>query len=203
MSGKMICHADLATILLRPGRRERRRETFWASSWSAASAASSRSGGSWRPRRTSAPRPCRALVARPDRANRGHVRPARTCLRLPDLRDAPLPERRDRPGDHASAVLLRALEPITEFASASGPGRLCRGPGDRPPPERPRPHQGELVVAEPDRPAPAIEIVARPRVGVDYAGEWAEQAASLLHRRQSVHLESLIAEPGGTPCGWD
>ncbi len=79
------------------------------------------------------------------------------------------------PGEHASAVLLRALEPITELASASGPGRLCRALAiDR----RLNGHdltKGELVVAEPVAPTPSDEVVARPRVGVDYAGEWASK----------------------------
>ena len=79
------------------------------------------------------------------------------------------------PGEHASAVLLRALEPVTEFASASGPGRLCRALAiDR----RLNGHdltKGELVVSEPTAPAPSIEFVARPRVGVDYSGEWASK----------------------------
>jgi DNA-3-methyladenine glycosylase len=79
------------------------------------------------------------------------------------------------PGNHASAVLLRALEPVLNLDSgASGPGRLCRVMNiDR----LLNGHDlvaGELVVAEPDDPA-TLEIVARPRVGVDYSGEWAEK----------------------------
>jgi len=80
------------------------------------------------------------------------------------------------PGDHASAVLLRALEPVSNIdTSASGPGRLCRALGiDR----RWNGHDlttGELVLAEPANLAGHFEIEARPRVGVDYSGEWAHK----------------------------
>ena len=34
---------------------------------------------------------------------------------------------------------------------------------------------GELVLAEPVEPIDSFEIVARPRVGVDYSGEWAHK----------------------------
>jgi DNA-3-methyladenine glycosylase len=84
------------------------------------------------------------------------------------------------PGGHASAVLLRALEPVSNIdASASGPGRLCRALSiDR--------HlnghdltQGSLILAEEDEPA-SFEIITRPRVGVDYAREWAEKPLRFL-----------------------
>ena len=77
------------------------------------------------------------------------------------------------PGEHASAVLIRALEPVENIeGSTKGPGLLCRALaidrtcngldllGDT------------LFFAKPRRPPP-IEVVAGPRVGVDYAGEWA------------------------------
>ncbi len=78
------------------------------------------------------------------------------------------------PGDHASAVLIRALEPVGNVSvTASGPGRLCRALQiDR----RLNGHdltQGELVVAQAEGFPKSLEIVARARVGVDYAGEWA------------------------------
>jgi DNA-3-methyladenine glycosylase len=57
--------------------------------------------------------------------------------------------------------------------SASGPGRLCRALDiDR----RLNGHdltRGELVVAESEGDLEPFDVVARPRVGVDYAGEWA------------------------------
>ena len=74
-----------------------------------------------------------------------------------------------------AAILLRALEPVANLpVNASGPGRLCKAMGID------RSHYGhdlcsdDFFVAEPAEPA-AMTIVARPRVGVDYAGEWAHK----------------------------
>jgi DNA-3-methyladenine glycosylase len=79
------------------------------------------------------------------------------------------------PGDHASAVLLRALEPVENLEAASGPGRLCRAMQiDR----RLNGHDltgGELFLAEPAELREPFQIADRPRVGVDYAGEWANR----------------------------
>jgi DNA-3-methyladenine glycosylase len=80
------------------------------------------------------------------------------------------------PGEHASAVLLRALEPVSNIdTSASGPGRLCRALDiDR----RWNGHDlttGDLVLAEPADLDGRFEIETRPRVGVDYSGEWAHK----------------------------
>jgi DNA-3-methyladenine glycosylase len=76
---------------------------------------------------------------------------------------------------HASAVLLRALEPVSGIALPThGPGLLCKAMGI----DRARNAQDllsrELFIAEEPRdPAPAI--VKRPRIGVDYAGHWARR----------------------------
>jgi DNA-3-methyladenine glycosylase len=81
------------------------------------------------------------------------------------------------PGSLASAVLLRALEPVLNLeALASGPGRLCRALEIDRGLNGHNLASGELIVTEPAEPAAPFEIVARPRVGVDYAGEWAERA---------------------------
>jgi DNA-3-methyladenine glycosylase len=78
--------------------------------------------------------------------------------------------------DHASAVLIRALEPVSGIeGGTNGPGLLCRALGIN------RSHNGldltseDLFVAEADR-LNSLEIVSRPRIGVDYAGEWAAKA---------------------------
>jgi DNA-3-methyladenine glycosylase len=81
---------------------------------------------------------------------------------------------------HASAVLFRALEPVRNIeGNTRGPGLLCKALEiDR----RLYGHDmtgGELVIAEPEHPEP-IEVVARPRVGVDYAQEWAEKPLRFL-----------------------
>jgi len=76
----------------------------------------------------------------------------------------------------ASAVLLRALEPVRGVELRSnGPGLLCRAMGiDR----RLNGHDllsAEFHIEEPPQPQPRIAIVRRPRIGVDYAGRWARR----------------------------
>jgi DNA-3-methyladenine glycosylase len=76
---------------------------------------------------------------------------------------------------HASAVLLRALEPVKNIATRTqGPGLLCKAMGiDR----RRNAHDlagDELYIAAPPKGA-SFSIVKRPRIGVDYAGHWARR----------------------------
>lgn len=95
---------------------------------------------------------------------------------------------------HASAVLIRALEPIegielmerrrktSELRNlASGPGKLClalaidkalNGLDMR----------GDVLYVE-DRGEPPPKIVATPRIGVDYAGKWKDKPWRFLIRR--------------------
>ncbi|MDG3002200.1 DNA-3-methyladenine glycosylase [Paludisphaera mucosa] len=78
------------------------------------------------------------------------------------------------PGGHASAVLVRALEPISGIDEATnGPGKLCRALKID---LRLYGHDlsgGELTVMRPKgRPEP-FTIATSPRIGVDYAKEWA------------------------------
>lgn len=75
----------------------------------------------------------------------------------------------------ASAVLLRALEPVRGIESRTqGPGLLCRAMGvDR----RMNGHDllsDDFYVADDGYPA-RVSIVKRPRIGVDYAGHWARR----------------------------
>lgn len=76
---------------------------------------------------------------------------------------------------HGSAVLLRALEPVQNLnENTRGPGRLCKAMGIN------LEHYGhdlcsnDLFIAQPTL-TESIDIVERPRVGVDYAGEWAHK----------------------------
>lgn len=76
---------------------------------------------------------------------------------------------------HASAVLLRALEPVKHLEGRTqGPGLLCRAM------QLDRLHNGvdllgdELYVAG-RAPHERFSIVRRPRIGVDYAGHWARR----------------------------
>lgn len=80
-----------------------------------------------------------------------------------------------QPEGHASAVLLRALEPVKHVEGRTqGPGLLCKAMGldGR--------HHGhdllsdDLFVRPPDE-EPPIRIEKRPRIGVDYAGHWARR----------------------------
>jgi DNA-3-methyladenine glycosylase len=74
---------------------------------------------------------------------------------------------------HASAVLLRAVEPVRGIGGRTqGPGLLCKAMEiDK------RLHGHDLLskdfcIVDPLEDAP-IHIVRRPRIGVDYAGRWA------------------------------
>ena len=78
------------------------------------------------------------------------------------------------PEGHAAAVLIRAVEPVAHVAGkTSGPALLCKALGID---LRQNGHDlvtPDLCFAATDCPGP-VEVVARPRVGVQYAGEWAE-----------------------------
>jgi len=77
------------------------------------------------------------------------------------------------PDGHAAAVLLRALEPVQELIQKTrGPGLLCRAMGiDK--------HLNGYDLTSDDffiasnQKKEAFETVARPRIGVAYAGPWA------------------------------
>jgi DNA-3-methyladenine glycosylase len=76
------------------------------------------------------------------------------------------------PEGHPAAVLIRALEPLAGIdAPTNGPGRLCRALGLG------RLDNGADLTAGPlyftAGPAPTGAVVAGPRVGVGYAGDWA------------------------------
>jgi len=84
------------------------------------------------------------------------------------------------PEGHASAVLIRALEPIRNIAgSTKGPGLLCRAMGvDR----SLYGHDllsADFFITRPEREEP-FAIATRPRIGVDYAGEWAAKPLRFL-----------------------
>jgi len=75
----------------------------------------------------------------------------------------------------ASAVLLRALEPVKNLeTSAKGPGLLCKAMHVD---KRLNGHDlesDELHIVDPEDHA-RIVIVKRPRIGVDYAKHWARR----------------------------
>lgn len=75
------------------------------------------------------------------------------------------------PEGHGAAVLIRALEPVSNITGrTSGPGLLCKALGvDR------RLNGADLLgdrlyIADGD--GEEVSITKRPRIGVDYAGAW-------------------------------
>lgn len=91
---------------------------------------------------------------------------------------------------HGAAVLLRALEPVRNLEEcASGPGRLCRAMGLDLSDNGADLLGPELFVAEPDNPAP-VRVVKRPRIGVDYAGNWARR-----HLRFYIRENPFVSRP--------
>ncbi|HJV84424.1 MAG TPA: DNA-3-methyladenine glycosylase [Noviherbaspirillum sp.] len=89
---------------------------------------------------------------------------------------------------HGAAVLLRAVEPLDHIdGNTRGPGLLCRAMAID---KRMNGHDllsDDLFIAEPDEPE-KFSIVASPRIGVAYAGEWAE-----MHLRFYIEGNSFIS----------
>lgn len=76
----------------------------------------------------------------------------------------------------ASAVLLRAVEPVKNIeARTQGPALLCKAMGIDKRLNGQDLLSDELHIAAPEEEGPAIRIVKRPRIGVDYAGHWARR----------------------------
>jgi len=82
------------------------------------------------------------------------------------------------PEGRPAAVLVRAVEPgegLDAGVRTDGPGKLCRALGIT------RTHNGLDVVAKEsvvwleDRGTPAQRVRTTPRIGVEYAGEWAKR----------------------------
>ena len=95
---------------------------------------------------------------------------------------------------HASAVLIRALEPIdgVELMQkrrrveelrklASGPGKLCLAMSIDKALNGADMSRGSVLYVE-DRGGQAPKIIARPRVGVDYADKWKDKPWRFLIR---------------------
>ncbi len=91
---------------------------------------------------------------------------------------------------HASAVLLRALEPVRNVTEKTkGPGLLCRAMGiDRSLNDHDLLSDDFYIAA--DNSPEKIAIVKRPRIGVDYAGHWAKR-----HLRFYIKGNPYISRP--------
>jgi DNA-3-methyladenine glycosylase len=83
---------------------------------------------------------------------------------------------------HASAVLLRALEPVRNVAlRTQGPGLLCKAMGidlscnaiDL---------AGDVLYVARSRRDPPVRIATSARIGVDYAGHWARRLLRFYER---------------------
>ncbi len=85
----------------------------------------------------------------------------------------------------AAAVLVRGLEPLEGFAPdvrTDGPGRLCRAMGILMRHNRQDLVEGETLWLEDAAPVPSRRVLRGPRIGVDYAGEWAHKPYRLWVR---------------------
>lgn len=91
---------------------------------------------------------------------------------------------------HASAVLLRAVEPVAHVdGKTCGPGLLCKAMGiDRQLNGHDLESDDFHIAAGPEPEPP--EIVERPRVGVEYAGEWAKK-----HLRFYIKGNRYVSRP--------
>jgi DNA-3-methyladenine glycosylase len=91
---------------------------------------------------------------------------------------------------HASAVLLRAIEPVKNVEGRTqGPGLLCRAMHID---KRLNGHDllsDDFYIAAAADPKPSV-IVKRPRIGVDYAGHWAKR-----HLRFYLKGNPFISRP--------
>ena len=91
---------------------------------------------------------------------------------------------------HASAVLLRAIEPVKNVAGRTqGPGLLCKAMHID---KRLNAHDllsDDFYIATPSKAEPLV-IVKRPRVGVDYAGRWARR-----HLRFYIKGNPFVSRP--------
>jgi DNA-3-methyladenine glycosylase len=91
---------------------------------------------------------------------------------------------------HASAVLLRAIEPVKNVEGRTcGPGLLCRAMDI----DRRRNAQDllgdDFFIAAPENSTP-FTIVKRPRIGVDYAKHWAKR-----HLRFYIKGNPFVSRP--------
>jgi DNA-3-methyladenine glycosylase len=82
--------------------------------------------------------------------------------------------------DSGCAVLLRAIEPISGIeGTTNGPGKLCRALGIDGAYNRADLTDGDLVITE-GHAVDNDEVTQTPRIGVQYAGDWAAKPLRFL-----------------------
>jgi DNA-3-methyladenine glycosylase len=94
----------------------------------------------------------------------------------------------------AAAVLVRAVEPVEGLPSdcrTDGPGRLCRAFGITLAHNRLDLQSSPLYVAA-GEPVAEAQVARGPRIGVDYAGEWAAQPLRLWVK-ENRHVSRVAA----------
>lgn len=91
---------------------------------------------------------------------------------------------------HASAVLLRAIEPIKNILERTqGPGLLCKAMQiDKSLNSHDLLSNNFYIAADPK--SKSFPIVKKPRVGVDYAGHWAKR-----HLRFYIKQNPFVSKP--------
>ncbi|WP_224244499.1 DNA-3-methyladenine glycosylase [Hyalangium gracile] len=105
----------------------------------------------------------------------------------------------DAPGVGA-AVLVRAVEPLDGFppgARTDGPGRLCRAFGITLAHNRFDLKSSPLFLTEGER-VPEARVARGPRIGVDYAGEWAAEPFRLWVK-DSRHVSKVPSRAARRP----
>jgi DNA-3-methyladenine glycosylase len=91
---------------------------------------------------------------------------------------------------HASAVLLRAIEPVENIAGRTcGPGLLCRAMNIDRKLNALDLLSDDFYIATPGKNEP-FTIVKRPRIGVDYAKHWAKR-----HLRFYIKGNPFVSRP--------
>ncbi|MBX7098631.1 MAG: DNA-3-methyladenine glycosylase [Myxococcaceae bacterium] len=80
-----------------------------------------------------------------------------------------------------AAVLIRGLEPLGAVAACDGPGKLSRALGITTT-DSGLPLDGARFAIERAAPVAPRSVVRGPRVGVEYAGDWAERPYRLFVR---------------------
>lgn len=104
------------------------------------------------------------------------------------------------PDGVAAAVLVRGVEPlegIPPSEATNGPGKLCRAMGITLAQNR-KDLRGDEIFIEDAPPIPRGRVLRGPRIGVDYAGEWADKPYRLWVKDSPGVSKPPSPKRGGT-----